>query len=90
MLQDYDIGYYSLEKKVEMNALKRGDSSDAAEESKEEEVEMCPVEHKMQIFMLMMSKDDNLLLQMGGFISALLDAKFLNDDLKAQVPELFL
>ena len=51
---------------------------------------MCPVEHKMQIFMLMMSKDDNLLLQMGGFISALLDAKFLNDDLKAQVPELFL
>jgi len=38
----------------------------------------------------MMSKDDNLLLQMGGLISSLIDARFLNDDLKAKVPELFL
>ena len=44
----------------------------------------------MQIFMLMMSKDDNLLLQMGGLISALIDARFLTDELKEQVPELFL
>lgn len=44
----------------------------------------------MQIFMLMMSKDDNLLLQMGGLISVLLEARFLTDELKAQVPELFL
>ena len=40
--------------------------------------------------MLMMSKDDNLLLQMGGLITALTDARFLTDELKALVPELFL
>ena len=39
--------------------------------------------------MLMMSKDDNLLLQMGGLISSLIDARFLTPELKAQVPELF-
>ena len=37
----------------------------------------------------MMSKDDNLLLQMGGLISSLIDARFLTPELKAQVPELF-
>ena len=31
----------------------------------------------------MMSKDDNLLLQMGGLITQLIDARFLTDDLKA-------
>ncbi len=40
--------------------------------------------------MLMMSKDDNLLLQMGGFISSVIDARFLTPELKAKVPELFL
>ena len=33
--------------------------------------------------MLMMAKDDNLLLQMGGLISSLLDAQFLTEELKA-------
>jgi hypothetical protein len=39
--------------------------------------------------MLMMSKDDNLMLQMGGLISVLVDCRFLTPDLKEQVPELF-
>ena len=39
--------------------------------------------------MLMMTKDDNLLLQMGGLISSLIDARFLTQELKDQVPELF-
>ena len=39
--------------------------------------------------MLMMTKDDNLLLQMGGLISSLIDARFLTQELKEQVPELF-
>ena len=42
-----------------------------------------PVQHKSSIFMLMMAKDDNLLLQMGGLISSLLDKKFLTEELKA-------
>jgi len=40
--------------------------------------------------MLLMAKDDNLLLQMGGLISSLIDARFLTPELKSQVPELFL
>ena len=50
---------------------------------------MVPVQHKSSIFMLLMAKDDNLLLQMGGLISSLLDKKFLTEELKAKVPELF-
>ena len=51
---------------------------------------MVQVQHKSTIFMLMMSKDDNLLLQMGGFISSVIDARFLTEELKSQVPELFM
>jgi len=51
---------------------------------------MVQVQHKSSIFMLLMAKDDNLLLQMGGLISSLIDARFLTPELKSQVPELFL
>lgn len=43
------------------------------------------VQHKDSIFMLMMSKDDNLLLQMGGLIHALLEncPKFVTEEIQA-------
>ena len=69
-------------------AEKSSSTTDETQDIREEE--MVPVQHKSSIFMLMMSKDDNLLLQMGGFISSVIDARFLTPELKAKVPELFL
>ena len=48
----------------------------------EDEDELVEVPHKSTFFMLLMSKDDNLLLQMGGLIQVLSGARFLTDELK--------
>lgn len=37
----------------------------------------------------MMSKDDSLLVQVAGLITVLRDAKFLSQELKSYVPEIF-
>ena len=39
--------------------------------------------------MFMVSKDDNLLLQMGSLFNSIIHSDILQDDLKAKVPELF-
>ena len=76
MLEDKELGFYSRQ------------ADQQTEENKQSE-DLVEVPHKSTLFMLMMSKDDNLLLQMGGLISSLIDAQFLTDELKSQVPELF-
>jgi len=81
MLEDYNIGFYSRQHQN----TKDGGAIDEVDDH-----ELVEVSHKSSIFMLMMSKDDNLMLQMGGFISVLVDCKFLTSSLKEQVPELFL
>ena len=74
MLEDYDVGFYTRQ-------------LDGAEGPSAEE--LVEVAHKSSIFMLMMSKDDNLMLQMGGLISSLTHARFMTNELRAKVPELF-
>lgn len=76
MLEDFNIGYYARKYHL-------GHSADGLGE------EMVEVQHKSTLFMLMMSKDDNLMLQMGGLISTLADSSFLTPELKDMVPELF-
>jgi len=78
MLEDYNLGFYTRQHQSSLGDLE--DSSDQ---------ELIEVSHKSLIFMLMMSKDDNLMLQMGGLISVLVDCRFFTPDLKEQVPELF-
>ena len=91
MLEDPDIGFYSRTHQSKIVAAQIAAETGEApeEESKEEskelvedEDELVDVPHKSTFFMLMMSKDDNLLLQMGGLIQVLTGARFLTDELK--------
>ena len=89
MLEDSDVGFYSRTHKAKKAVAETAETAEEAEESKEESKEMAEdedelveVPHKSTFFMLMMSKDDNLLLQMGGLIQVLTGARFLTDELK--------
>lgn len=80
MLHEPSIGFYSRAFFAERPTT---------EEAKTDDEEQVPVNHKQTLFSLMMSKDDNLLLQMGGLTQALLDSDFLTEEMKEHVPELF-
>lgn len=70
MLEDYNIGFFARQHHLGHSIT--GDEGD----------ELVEVSHKSSLFMLMMSKDDNLMLQMGGLISILADCPFLTPELK--------
>lgn len=57
MLEDYDIGFYSKEYQQE-----REENKEEFAQQENADNELVDVDHKNSIFMLMMSKDDNLLL----------------------------
>ena len=87
MLEDAEVGHYSTSM-YEHHELELFASQ---EESKFNiDHQFVEVTHKNTIFNFMMSKDDNLMLQMGGLISTLFDnAQYLSEESKANVPELF-
>ena len=88
MLEDSEIGHFS-QQTYKQNELELFASTE--ESQFDIDHQLVEVTHKNTIFTFMMSKDDNLMLQMGGLISTLFDnARYLSEESKAEVPELFL
>ena len=55
---------------------------DDEEEEKKEESEAVQIQHKQNLLMFMISKDDNLLLQMGSLFNSIILSNALSDELK--------